>query len=183
MVSVGDVFTRLTVVERAGSDRRKNAVWRCVCECGNYVNAASFTLTRGTKKSCGCLRRETTSRRSFTGGQFVPGTYWARIQHQANVRNIPLSINLSDIEAQWVKQQGKCGLTGRSLIFHKWNTRTKTYEGGTASLDRVDNSRGYDVDNIMWLHKDVNMMKKEYPLTYFLQLCEEIVNLRKSATQ
>ena len=32
-------------------------------------------------------------------------------------------------------------------------------------------NKGYTKDNIQLLHKDVNMIKKEYDQTYFLNLC------------
>ena len=33
----------------------------------------------------------------------------------------------------------------------------------TASLDRIDSSKGYTEDNIQWVHKDVNQMKMDLP--------------------
>ena len=54
----GQKFGRLTVVERAGSNARGRATWRCACDCGNsLVVVGSDLLTKQT--SCGCQRRET----------------------------------------------------------------------------------------------------------------------------
>ena len=47
-----------------------------------------------------------------------------------------------------------------------------TYETQTASVDRVDNTKGYVTTNIQWVHKDINYMKQEYPQDYFKQLCK-----------
>lgn len=55
-------FGRLQVLE--DTKKRKNdrlVVWRCQCECGNIVEVDSQSLRRGYTKSCGCLRKETTS--------------------------------------------------------------------------------------------------------------------------
>lgn len=41
----------------------------------------------------------------------------------------------------------------------------------TASLDRIDSGKGYEVGNVQWLHKDVNMMKRHYSTDYFKHLC------------
>jgi len=55
------VFGRLTVLER---DRnRKGTYWKCRCECGNVKTIKASSLTRKhPTRSCGCLKRETTSR-------------------------------------------------------------------------------------------------------------------------
>lgn len=55
---VGQVFTRLTVIEREGSDKHGNAMWRCRCECGKEKVVSRPALRQGRVKSCGCLQRQ-----------------------------------------------------------------------------------------------------------------------------
>ena len=43
-----------------------------------------------------------------------------------------------------------------------------------ASLDRIDSSKGYLVDNIEWVHKDVNKAKMALSKEDFLQMVYEI---------
>lgn len=55
----GQVFGRLTVIEKSGIDERtRSNVWLCQCECGEVVEVKASNLTRGHKKSCGCLKSE-----------------------------------------------------------------------------------------------------------------------------
>lgn len=58
----GTKFGRLTAIELIG---KKNGryVWLCLCECGNYKKVTNFDLKKGNTKSCGCLRKEITSKR------------------------------------------------------------------------------------------------------------------------
>lgn len=44
----------------------------------------------------------------------------------------------------------------------------------TASLDRIDSSSGYGLENIQWLHKDINIMKNVHSQDYFLSLCKKV---------
>lgn len=44
----------------------------------------------------------------------------------------------------------------------------------TASLDRIDSSRGYEIDNIQWVHKDVNKMKMGLSQNEFIDICKII---------
>lgn len=59
----GQKFGRLTVIQRAGTNKHRATLWLCQCECGNTTTVATQDLTRGHTQSCGCLRRECTSER------------------------------------------------------------------------------------------------------------------------
>ena len=61
----GKRFGRLIVIERVGKDRRNNATWRCLCECGNECIVTTCNLNRGSTKSCGCLAKELSSERAL----------------------------------------------------------------------------------------------------------------------
>jgi hypothetical protein len=54
----GQRFGRLLVIERATSDRWKNARWRCLCVCGNEAIVRGSSLRDGSTRSCGCLARD-----------------------------------------------------------------------------------------------------------------------------
>ena len=49
----GQRFGKLTVLERIGS-RNKNALWKCLCICGEEVEVITRSLTSGNTRSCGC---------------------------------------------------------------------------------------------------------------------------------
>lgn len=55
---VGKVFDRLTVVARSGSDEDGQALWLCVCLCGNETYARGGHLRSKRTRSCGCIRDE-----------------------------------------------------------------------------------------------------------------------------
>lgn len=54
----GQRFSRLKVIAFAGQAKNGNAMWRCICDCGNEVVVDSTRLRRGTTTSCGCYRKE-----------------------------------------------------------------------------------------------------------------------------
>lgn len=70
---VGQKFGFLTVVELL-KERSKNRqkVYRCLCDCGNYVNVRSSDLKTGNTKSCGCYNISLVSERyiDITGQKF-----------------------------------------------------------------------------------------------------------------
>jgi hypothetical protein len=50
----GQRFARLVVVERSGTHPNNQALWRCICDCGNTTIVTGNNLRRGATKSCGC---------------------------------------------------------------------------------------------------------------------------------
>jgi hypothetical protein len=57
-VQAGQKYGRLTAVRITHRDKRRNALWSCVCDCGGTSIVRAFALTAGHTKSCGCLYRE-----------------------------------------------------------------------------------------------------------------------------
>ena len=59
----------------------------------------------------------------------------------------------------------------------------------TASLDSIDSSLGYTIDNIQWIHKQINIMKNVYSNSDLIDICYKIVEtdvnkrLKKSGSQ
>ena len=53
--------------------------------------------------------------------------------------------------------------------------------GATASLDRIDSDGAYTIDNVQWIHKDINVMKNSFSEEYFMYLCKLVcgINTKK----
>lgn len=50
---IGMKYGKLTVVEKTDKRQGKNIVWKCLCECGNYINVSGGRLKTENTKSCG----------------------------------------------------------------------------------------------------------------------------------
>lgn len=76
----------------------------------------------------------------------------------------------------------RCAISGlfingaRSRIRHH-----STYKEQTASLDRIDNTKGYIENNVQWIHKDINYMKQDFSMKQFLEYCETITKYNKES--
>jgi len=85
---------------------------------------------------------------------------------------LEISITIEDAWDLFLKQDKKCALTGLLL-------KIDIKSNGTALLDRIDSSKGYTIDNIQWVHKDINFMKKNYSQDYFIEMCKKVVEYEK----
>jgi hypothetical protein len=59
----GQRFGRLTAIKRIENDKQGQVQWLCKCDCGIEVIANRYSLLKGRKRSCGCLQKETVSKR------------------------------------------------------------------------------------------------------------------------
>lgn len=66
----------------------------------------------------------------------------------------------------WQGQKQKCPLTNLNLII------CKESHNMTASIDRINSSKGYEIGNVWFVHKHVNLMKFKFDLDYFITMCK-----------
>lgn len=185
---IGQKFGRLTVISFSDKkDGTRNKWYLCQCECGNKTDAIGIKLKIGHKKSCGCLISISAKNKpkvfnklhhAWSGYEDISGSQWARIKTSAEKRKIEFSITIEQAWEEWVKQDGKCALSGQELYLAK--NYKELHDGkNTASIDRINSDKGYIIDNIQWLHVDVNYMKQWFDQKYFIDTCEKIVNNKK----
>lgn len=145
------------------------ARWKCIC--GNAVDARITDVVRGKKKSCNCFVYRRKSAHYLWGGcGDISGNYWSIVVSGAKSRKLEITISIEDAWNQFVKQNGKCALTGMPLDFGT----TKRAHDITASLDRINSSKGYIIDNIQWVHKKINVMKMDTPQNEFIEWCKKV---------
>lgn len=107
----------------------------------------------------------------YKGYYDLSGKYWYDIQYRANKKNINFSRDLT-IEYAWdlfIKQNKKCALSGLDIALYP-DIKTRN----TASLDRIDSLKGYEIDNIQWLHKKINNLKCNFTNKETVDLCRKI---------
>lgn len=99
-----------------------------------------------------------------------------KIKNNAKRRKIEFNITLEDMGDLFEKQNGKCALTGMKLTLKK-SLNDKT---STASLDRIDNKKGYLKDNIQWIYRPINFMKGILDENEFIYYCEQVALNKKN---
>lgn len=187
---VGKTFGQLKVKQMFGRDKHSHIIWLCECSCGNETKVKSSELLRKVKstKSCGCILNNNNpyqthpghltkdSSRTWKGYEEISGYLWAKINDGAKKRNLEVSVSLEDLWVLFLQQNRKCALSGIEIKFAHTAREQRNHRGTTASLDRIDSSKGYVIGNIQWVHKDVNTMKWSFEQSYFLDLCNKITN-------
>lgn len=106
---------------------------------------ASFTPNRPWQKYCSALCRD---QRGLESRKDTPASRAVRARSQGRVRGISVSVTADDIAAVHATHSHRCYYCGGSLP-----------RQGTG-LDRLDSSRGYELDNVVACCRSCNMAKK-----------------------
>ena len=76
----------------------------------------------------------------------------------------------------WEKQQGVCAITGRQMTHIHGDGRVRT----NASVDRIDNERGYSPDNIRLVCAHANIMRNNLSDDELYAWCKSVVEAFES---
>ena len=98
----------------------------------------------------------------------IPVTWFSMKQKCGASRGYLWTITIEDIWNLYEDQEGLCALSGVPI---KWADRGLT---ATVSIDRIDSSEGYVLENVQLVHKDVNFMKQQFDQEYFINMCKAI---------
>lgn len=180
----GKTFGQLIVVELDKINTKRHR-WICACKCGNTKSIQENHLLSGNTKSCGCLhKRQGKDSPFFKGCGELPLDYFSILKRGAkgggkfNRKSKQFDLTLGYLWNLFLKQNRCCALTKLELSFGGKAADRKRKETNkmTASLDRIDSTKGYVEGNVQWVHKEVNLMKNDLPLERFIDLCKKIAD-------
>jgi hypothetical protein len=174
----GKTFDKLKVLKPVETDRNGHKRYLCECTCGKQKNVLAGHLQTGKIRSCGCLlKRRGADHPNFNGYGEIHLSFYSAIKNSATQKNksgrqeLTFDVSIEYLWELFLLQERKCNLSGIEIEFGETNVGAKT-----ASLDRIDSSKGYVEGNVQWVHKDVNLMKRTYEQDYFIDLCSKIAH-------
>lgn len=144
--------------------------WDFRCDCGRIkcIRRDRVTDRKNPITACGCRQGK---RYNFTGFKNISGAQWSNIKKGARLRNLAFNISIEEAWDLYESQNRKCALTGEIITF---SSKNPWYKETTASLDRIDNTKGYIRNNVQWVHKKINIFKLDHSVQEFVELCEKV---------
>ena len=144
----GNTYGRLTVIKYSGYSLTPKGVkrpkWECRCSCGNTIIVCGNDLKSGHTVSCGCYKKEQTSKATITHGQSKTRLYciWVHMIQRCENPN-----------TERYPHYGGRGIT----VCEEWHTfesfRDWALSNGyneKLSIDRKDLNKGYEPLNCKW---------------------------------
>lgn len=113
-----------------------------------------------------------------TGVGLVSGTLMTYLRRKAKERNLTFDLTAEQLWDLFLKQNGCCALSGVEITLTTEINKQHNLDRNklTASLDRIDNSKGYSIDNVQWIHKVLNAMRRQYSIEEYVYWCSLVAN-------
>jgi len=168
----GRRYGRLVVIKRH-EITVCGATWECKCDCGNTTIVIGKSLRRGLTKSCGCLHRELMS---LPVGEAAFNGLLLRMKSAARKRGYEWRLSREQVFEITHRNCFYCGIEPRQEYVTESNTGTYIYNG----IDRIDNSLGYIIDNVVACCGQCNFSKgngavgdfRDWIIRTYNHLCE-----------
>jgi hypothetical protein len=182
LVEIGQKFNRLTITDiilKDDQDRHKVA---CICDCGEVCIRNMRAVYRNQSKSCGCLLKEwhdspqgkeNQKRSSKIGAEKMKlpagissfNKIFTVYKSGAKKRNLKFELTENQFKKLIDSNCFYCNICPQQKNFDKKRNGNYTYNG----IDRVDNKKGYLIDNCVSCCGKCNEMKMGETQEFFLQ--------------
>lgn len=181
---VGNRHNRLVVLEEAGRDNWGSIIWKCRCDCGNELLVTGVSLRRNNTKSCGCLRKEISAKHAkemaennkLCLGQANFNNLYHQYKKNAEARELIFELTKEDFSFLTKMNCFYCGCEPTQERDMPRCNGVYTYNG----IDRIDNSKGYTIDNVVPCCSLCNWQKKDMTVLEFISHAQKITEHRNT---
>lgn len=176
-MNINDKFNRLTylgAVPLPVGVKKVEPFGSFQCDCGKIITARLWGVKTGHTKSCGCLQLEklciaqTAHKKAY--GEAGKNYVLYQIKRGATSRGLEFSLTDDQV---YELSQSNCYYCGAPPSMRR-NTKTQNGVYIYNGLDRVDNSKGYTLDNVVTCCITCNRMKMAHTKTKFLDKVKQI---------
>jgi hypothetical protein len=158
---VGKRFGRLKVISEDGDRSGGQVRWICQCDCGSIKVIRGALLKNGSTKSCSCLQTESRKAAKTTHGLRYSDEYriWRHMRTRCENKNSPA-----------FRDYGGRGIfvCDRWMIFANFYNDMGARPSANHSIDRIDNSKGYFLQNCRWATMKEQQRNRRDTKTVFL---------------
>ena len=166
----GQQFGFLKAVKRGEpkvSGSAKNlSTWVCECVCGNIGTYLTNSLKSGNTKSCGCKSAFWAAEKNFKGSIRILETgIFCQYKRAARRKKLEFLLNRDQFVSILKLNCHYCGKSPSNLIKRAARKFSPELQFKYNGIDRVDNARGYKIDNVVPCCRECNTIKHD-SLTY-----------------
>lgn len=167
----GKKFGKLTIIRRDYPNKKRGQPkWLCKCDCGNEKIIIGYSLRGGVTKSCGCLTKESASKKN----RLESGLSNMRRKingYKIRAKKRGIEYNLTEEQFKEITQKDcfYCKASPNNIAKQFQYNGIYIYNG----LDRIDNTKGYTLENVIPCCKMCNIAKSNHTLQEFKDWVEK----------
>lgn len=174
---VGEKFNKLTVLEFYDNDKSRSKScrirWKCICECGQILIAYGFSIKFNRIKSC---KKCAYIPHRTAYGETNLNRLYVTYKNAARRRNYVFSLTKDEFRYITGQKCYYCNIEPKQICFGKRTNGAYIYNG----IDRLDNEKGYEINNIVSCCGMCNAAKSNHSKEYFEKWIKRVyLNLTK----
>jgi len=169
----GQKFNRLNIIKYLGKNKTNNNIYLADCDCGKQTVQEGSDMSTGKVRSCGCLkgllnRNDDALERSI----------YTSYKSAAKRRGYTFSLHIEDFKVIIKQPCFYCGIEHSNHVERKYTDSVITldYNG----IDRIDNTEGYNINNVTSCCNICNQAKHTMPQDKFIDWVKRISNNLKN---
>lgn len=158
-------FGKLLVLKKG--KKINTQYWVCRCLCGNIKEIRDQNLHNGHSKSCGCLHKNIIRKNMYESSI---KSIIRRYKDGAKRRNLEFLLTYDECVSIFIQNCYYCNDKPNQINKHPDFYGNFIYTG----IDRIDNTKGYFLENCVPCCKLCNWMKRDLPYKEFLDKIKKI---------
>lgn len=137
-------------------------------------------------QSCVCTKSNEEHPRKGDASRLIAGNrrdehtpfrwFVARAIYRDRKKHYGCDITTEYLKSLWDLQEGKCPFTGWSLILPHDIDGWEEYHPANASVDRIDNSKGYMQGNVRFISVMANLARQSFSDIQLIDFCKAVAN-------
>lgn len=169
-IEIGKVYGKLTALkELAQRDAQGSVTYEFICECGKSYVRAGTPVKKGLSKDCGCGKLRYDEPWKFSAVRIYDQNY-----SDGDLSFVEF-LRLSQENCHYCNSPpSNCVKASKSVTENRKHLYEWVYQG----LDRVDNTKPHNLDNLVPCCKVCNKAKLKQPYDVFLKHIIKIYNHR-----
>lgn len=152
----GRTFGKLLVLEYSHKTERNENYWKCRCECGNEYEVMGSNLRYNKVKQC---NKCSSKFKKLEVGVACFNAIYRNVKQSAESRNLSFDLSKDQVMELIYQPCHYCGEKASNYMNHTNKIGKSNGAIHYNGLDRVDNTRGYTIDNVVPCCKYCNNAK------------------------
>jgi len=168
----GKRFGSLVAIKCIGSrqeGKHRFKYWLCKCDCGNYTEVRASHLNTGQIHGCGCKRK-------LPKGDAAFNSLYDRYKRNASMRNLQFDLTKEQFKELTQQDCFYCGQYPSQHVITKNHGLKFNGDYVYNGVDRINNAKGYSLDNCAPCCKRCNWMKHDMSSVEFINHCKKVVS-------
>lgn len=157
-----------------GKKRRRSYCIECTTASRKEYHSSNYKINRANhdawRKKC-----------LYEGGDTALKWYFTRhinqYKRRSRINNYKCTITPNQLVELYHKQNGLCYYTGQQLRWNTYGVGSGNTPNDALSVDRRDNNRGYEIDNVVLCTYEVNSIKRHLSEQQLYDMCSKILDI------